>query len=460
LPHIHIIHVGSVTNKGTHALLISEVLELRRIYENAEISVSTSDVETLKHLETNLRTYPSLVDIPYERADLEARKCEYHRETFRYRFHVIIFTFLMFVQAFLSIVSCILVKANFKPIYRGEVIKQLKDSDLIISTSNENFKEGSLYLPFNIYWKLAWWSMLFSRMWDILIAKKVFKKPIVVFPNSVGPFRTWLGRLMARISLDNVDLLLLREPDSYSLLKDLKIRTPTLITSDIAITFEPHQTRFTQTLPRPTVGVSPGLYAASFSNAKQWKFIIAHAEVLDYFIEKYGFNIVFLPHEVSGLKYDDLAFCKAILQKMIYRDKAKIIYAKTLEGFKNYIRQLDLLITSRMHPAVLACSDKVPTVAIFYDHKQTGLFEQLGLSCCTINVNQVSYENLLPKVEFIWNNKEKIKEQMARRVPILQKDVRTKIEKACLGFMSSRCQRRVDWTSYITRNNLLKCARE
>jgi colanic acid/amylovoran biosynthesis protein len=440
LPHIHIIHVGSVTNKGTHALLKSEVLELRRIYENAEISVSTSDVETLKHLETNIEAFPSLVDIPYERSDLEARKYKYDRDTLRYQFHILIYTFLMFLQAFLSILSCVLVKANFKPIYRGEVIKQLKDSDLIVSTSDENFKEGSLYLPFNIYWKLACWSMLFSRMWDILIAKKLFKKPIVVFPNSVGPFRTWLGRLMARTSLNNVDLLLLREPHSYLLLKDLKIKTPTLVTSDIAIMFESHQTRFAEALPRPIVGVSPGLYAASFSSDKQWKFIIAHSEVLDYFIEKYGFNVVFLPHEVSGLKHDDLAFCKVILQNMKHRDKAKIIYAKTLEEFKNYIRQLDLLITSRMHPAVLACSDKVPTVVIFYDHKQTGLFKQLGLSCCTINVNQVSYENLLPKVEFIWNNKEKIKEQMARRVPVLQKDVRTKIKKACLGFIPSRYQ--------------------
>jgi len=428
--------VGSVVNKGTYALLKSEISELEKIYKNVEIHISTSDVETLRYLEPTLKVHSLLVDIPYERADLIARKGKYSRETLKYKFHALISLFLAFLQAFLSIISGILMKMNLKPVYRPDVMKRFKDSDLIISTSNENFKEGSLFLPLNIYWKLAWWSILFSRMWDILIAKKMFRKPIVVFPNSVGPFRTWLGRFMARISLSNVDLILLREPDSYLLLKGLKIKTPTFITSDIAMLFEAEGTKTSQPpLARPAIGISPGIYAASLPDSAQWEYVIAHSKVLDYLIEKYDINVFFLPHEVTGSSYDDLRFCNAILQNMRQKDKGKIIITKKLEEFKNYIGQLDLLVTSRMHPAVMACSDKVPTTMIVYDHKQTGFFRQLGLDSCTIDINQVTYEELLSKVEFVWNNRQNIKEQLTLEIPILQRDVRTKIKETCLRFM-------------------------
>lgn len=435
-----IIHVGSVVNKGTHALLKSEISELEKICKNVEIHISTSDVATLRYLEPNLKVHSLLVDIPYERADLMARKGKYSRETLRYKFVALISLFLAFFQAFLSVISGMFMKMNLKPIYRPDVMKRFKDSDLIISTSDENFKEGSVFLPLNIYWKLAWWSILFSRMWDVLIAKKIFRKPIVVFPNSVGPFRTRLGRFMAKISLSNVDLILLREPDSYLLLKDLEIKTPTLITSDVVILLEADGTKTSQPLGRPAIGISPGIYAISLPSNAQREYVVAHSKVLDYLIEKYDFNVFFLPHEVSGSSYDDLRFCKAILQNMTHKDKGKIIVTEKLEEFKNCIRQLDLLVTSRMHPAVMACSDKVPAAVIVYDHKQTGFFRQLGLDSCTINIDQLTYEELLSKVEFVWNNRQNIKDQLKLEIPVLQRDVRTKIEETCVRFTPLGCK--------------------
>lgn len=435
MPYIHIIHVGSTTNKGTYVLLKTEILELAKLYKNAEISVSTSDIDALRQLEPDLRICPPLVDIPYERADLEVKRRNCGREGLIYKFYLFVYTLLMFLQVFFSIISSALIKVNLKPMYRSETIRHLNESDLIISTADENFKEGSLYLPFNVEWKLAWWSMLFSRMWDIIIAKKVFKKSIVVFPNSVGPFRTRLGRFMARIALNNVDFLMLREPYSCSFLRDLKVKTRTLTTSDIAILFKSNERKYIQGLLKPVIGVFPGLYAASFSEDKQREYVLAHSKVMDYMVEKYDVNIVFLPHEISGLKHDDWFFCKIILQHMTHKDKARIISAKTLDEFKAYIGELDMIISSRMHPTVLACSDNVPALVIAYDHKQTGFSNQLGLDNYTIDINQVSFEKLLLKIVLVWDNREKIRRQLALVIPVLQDDVRTEIQKVCLRFL-------------------------
>jgi len=431
---IHIIHVGSVTNKGTYALLKSEMGELSRLYESLEISVSTTDLDSLRRLEPTLVICPPLVDIPFEKADAETRRNGLGREAFIYKFYLATYTLLMFLQPFLSIISSAFEKVGV-PAYRHETIRRIMNSDMVISTADENFKEGSSNLPFNIYWRMIWWSMLFARMWDLIITKRIFKKPVVVFPNSVGPFRTRIGRFMARMALNNADFVMLRESYSYKSLKELGTNTASVITSDIVLLLENTPIHLTESLSRPVIGVSPGYYAASFPEEKQQEYVSTLSAVLDRMIEENGVDVVFLPHAVSGLKGDDLSVCEIVLQNMLHKDRARIIHTEMLEDFKAYLGQLDLLVSSRMHPAVLACSAKVPVVVIFYDYKQTGFLSQLGLGRFAIDINHLSFEELLLKMEFALKDRQNIKEQLEIRIPILQNDLRAKIESVCATYL-------------------------
>jgi colanic acid/amylovoran biosynthesis protein len=441
-PKIHIVHVGSVTNKGTYALLKSELLELGRIYKHVEISVSTSDVEELRRLEPDLEVRPPLVDIPYERADIEARRHNCDRDTLTFKSYLLAYTTLMFLQPFLSIIAGVLISVGIRT-YRAETFDWIVKSDLIVSTADENFKEGSSNLPFNLHWMLTWWSMLFARAWNILIPRKLFKKPIIVFPNSVGPFRTRFGRLLARIALSSVDLIFLRESFSRKSLDNLKIKTPTIITSDIALLFKACDATFTERLPRPAIGVSPGFYAASLTKEKQQGYISAICRALDQTILETGADIVFLPHAVTGFKGDDQFICRKIMENMKQKSKSRIVNAQTLEHFENYLGQLDLLISSRMHPTVLGCLNRVPPLVIFYDYKQTGFLAQLGLENCAIDINNVSFEELLLKMRLIWNRRDEIREQLGLRIPLLQEDVKKKISEVCLSFLGKTWRARI-----------------
>jgi colanic acid/amylovoran biosynthesis protein len=430
---IHIINVGSVTNKGTHALLKAEVSVINRIYPWPEISISTSDSEALRRLEPAFKICHPLIDIPFERADLMAIRNKKSRESLSYKFYLISFTILMLLQVILSLTSSIIVKVG--------LIERFRDSDLIISTADENFKEGSLYFGLTVAWKLAWWTILFSRTWDIIIAKKIFKKPIIVFPNSVGPFRTHLGGSITKTALNNVDFILLREFTSNKFLSDLKVTTPVANTTDVAVLLERNRDQpkfFAPTLRRQIIGVSPGLYAGSISKEKQMEYLSAHSRVLDQMIEQHGVDVLFLPLEITGMEGDDYSFCRLILQGMKHQEKVKMIKVETAELFKSHLARLDLLISSRMHPLVLASSEMVPTVVVCYDHKQSGFSRQLGLSDCKIDINDFSSEKLLSTTEFVWNNKERIRVHLAGVIPVLQDDVMMKIQKVCLNFLPFR----------------------
>lgn len=407
----------NVANKGDQAILRSEINILKEIFENVEISASTLwSEELLKRMEPNLHVCRPLIDFRVGRKESP----------------LIFYPFLFFLQFFLSMISIMLAKIHLKPLYRSDVIDQYQHADLIISSGHEPFMEGSLYQKrYSVYYKGANLFMLFWGAYDAFIAKKIFRKPFMTFPQSIGPFKTLLGRCLAKFIFSNLDAILLREDVSLRFLEGLGIRAPIYITADMSFLFENHL-KFDRQLQKPIIGVSPcfplGMYACE---AHKQNYVLAISKVLDYLIMKYGLKVAFLPSQIGQSKAaiemgipDDLEACQMIFQNMLHKDKAEILNVQTAEEFESLIGQLDLLITTRMHPSILASINYVPFVSIIYEHKQTGLLEKLGLENTGIDINDVSYDTLKNKVEHAWKRRDRIKRQLLSRIPLLQKQIR------------------------------------
>jgi polysaccharide pyruvyl transferase WcaK-like protein len=182
---------------------------------------------------------------------------------------------------------------------------------------------------------------------------------------------------------------------------------------------------------KPLLAVCPGIYAAALSQTQQNNYLTAHVRALDEFIDEYGVRVIFLPLEITGRKNDDYSFCKSILEKMRNSAFAEIVKTKSLEDFCARVSQTELMLSSRMHPTVIASSCRVPVVVITYDYKQLGLMEQLGLDRYVIDVNKVTYENMISTMEKAWKNRRFIREHLGLQIPILQDLVRDKIAAAC-----------------------------
>jgi len=420
-----------MNNKGTQALFKSDVYAINDTVKNEVfISVSTTDIEGVKRLNLPLNAVLSpVVAIPYEKADQLAKKFGCGRGSLRYKGFAVAMLVYMFVEVLLSVFSIVFVKLGLKAFYRREVMEHVKDCDLVISHSDESFKESASLLPLNPYWVMTWWSMLIARTWEILVAKS-FGKPVVMFPNSVGPFRTWIGRSLSRLSLGNCDHVLIRDSTSYEIVNKLGIRAFKSLTFDTALLFNPPRKNVLDDFPRPLMGVSPGIYSHSLSREEVRNYIMAHVKALDAAIEKYGFFVVFLPHYVSGFEYDDLEVCKLILHKMKNKNRVKIVSASTVEEFKLFLNQMDMVISSKMHPAVLAASGFVPVLCIAYDHKQTSFFERLNMIDCTLDIRSVSFESLLSKIDHVWNQNNRLKLLLKNQIPTWQKDIKKAIRRA------------------------------
>ena len=433
----HFVHVGNMNNKGTQALLKSDVATIHEVVDgNVIASVSTTDIEGVRKLNLSLEAIiPSAVDIPYEKTDQMAKQFGFDRNGIKYKAFAVGMLFYVFVQTLFSVFSVLAIKVGFKPLYRPEVFDQIRQSDLVISHSDESFKETASLLPLNLYWILTWWSMLWSRTFEVLVALS-FHKPVVLFPNSVGPFRTGVGEYLSKLTLRNCRRLLIRDPISFEIVKSMGINVPKVLTYDTAILFNPKQKRVTVDCIRPILGISPGMYSHSLSREGVENFIDAHAEALDYAVAKYGFSVIFLPHYISGFQHDDLEICRLIANKMNKKDSGRIIEANSVEEFKLLLNEMDMVISSKMHPAILAVTGFVPVLCIAYDHKQTAFFERLGMSKVILDIGSINSSELIQKIDYVWNNRGKLETILSEQIPLWQKDVKESIKQAIAPFVS------------------------
>ncbi len=433
---VHFIHVGNMNNKGTQALFASDVALIKEVDKNADVSVSTTDIEGVNKMHLPLsRVLPPMVDLPYDRADQTSKTLGFGRNGFQYKFLTVSLLVLMPIQTLLSLFSVICCRFGLKPLYRGDVIKKVQACNVVISHSDESFKETASSLPLNPVWAVTWWSMLFSRTLEVMVARSLHK-PVILFPNSVGPFRTWLGRSMAKLSLDSCDYLLIRDPISYGIVEKMGFKSTKILTYDTALLFDQQGS-----IPAgvtlssdPVLGVSAGVYSNSMSKADVQNYITSHAQALDSAIGKHGFTVVFLPHYISGFSGDDLEISKKIIEKMRHKEQTKIMVTESVPEFKALLDRMSMVISSKMHPAILAVTGFVPVLSIVYDHKQTGFFQRLNMTDCTLDIKEVSAERLTSKIDGTWSQHVQLTAALAVQIPRWQKNVRSVMKKVVLRY--------------------------
>jgi polysaccharide pyruvyl transferase WcaK-like protein len=414
---------GDIRNIGEHALLKSELALLNEIFPGALVSVLTLYPERLRKVEPNIEVFSPLIDLQVG----NQRKSP-----------LLLYPFLLFAQSLLTLTSLFHLSLHLKPFYRANVVEKFRNADLVVSGGTQAFMEGSVYQKNQSM--VSWTTNLFMLYWgvyEVFITKKVFKKKFLTFPQSIGPFKSGVGKFAINYIINNADAVMLREDYSVNLLKGITNKK-LYVAADMAFLFSP-LTKAGRQLKKPVIGVSP-CFPHSFPLTKQEEYVTAHSNMLDYFIEKHDVNVVFLPSvigkgeaETRENASDDLAVCNRIVQNMRYKGRTLTLCASTADEFVGLVAQLDLLVATRMHPSILAAITHVPFAPIIYEHKQKGLLKKLNFEYGSLDVNEVTYEKLLLQVEEIWANREQLRRMLKSNVSKTQEATRRSVKQLFLS---------------------------
>ncbi|MBF2053045.1 MAG: polysaccharide pyruvyl transferase CsaB [Candidatus Sericytochromatia bacterium] len=297
-----------------------------------------------------------------------------------------------------------------------EITRQLRQSDLFISGGGGLFQDVTGLGSVPYYGGLLW---LAQRLGC----------PTMIFGQGIGPLRYGPNRWLVKQFFKKARAIAVRDPESCDFLRDLGLPAHQIFeTADPVLTMSPiHYTEAQQLLReagadlnRPLIGVSVRPWPTWFE--KQLK---AFTAVLAQFAARLGAQIVLIPFQPE----QDTWLCHEVVYSLTCRPAAYTPTVLTLEqhyspvAMQGLIGQLDLMVGMRLHALIMAASQGVPAVGLVYDPKVRQFSESVGYRYMG-SISSLSRDDLFyAYLSETWERRDKIREQLHQRLPLLQKRV-------------------------------------
>jgi polysaccharide pyruvyl transferase WcaK-like protein len=206
---------------------------------------------------------------------------------------------------------------------------------------------------------------IFFTLLPVLSLRNKKNIEIIFGPQSVGPFRNKLAKLLVHIAIGNSNKFFLREKFSKKLIGNYLIGKVTGIIPDLAFSLTPN---INNDLPRFNNYIGIGI-SALFDRYDSIKI----NEIIDFLLEK-NEKIVLIAH-VRHQYNNDLIKAQKILND--YSSKNIIVLEKDYKPseLKYIYSSFKCMISQRMHPCVLATSVKTPSFNLSYSEKSKGVID-------------------------------------------------------------------------------------
>lgn len=286
-----------------------------------------------------------------------------------------------------------------------EVLRAVKDSSILISGGGSLLQDVTSTR--SLWYYLA-----------VMTIARLYKKPVMVYANGIGPIDKKINRLVTRAVLNKVDLITLRDEDSKEYLKDMKVKNKEVyVTADPVFTLDPASKEVVDKIfikeGIPQNERLIGISLRQWKKADNLEAIISRT--IDYIIKTYKVNVVLIPMHFP----EDVLISKNILN-MVKEKGCYILSEKySVEEIMGVIKELDLIVAMRLHSLIYAATQSIPMVGLVYDPKIEGILNSIGMKFMN-NVEGLRYDELISNIDYVWNNKDKLKQDLEKQDAFLK----------------------------------------
>ncbi len=254
---------------------------------------------------------------------------------------------------------------------------------------------------------------------EVIVAKEN-NIPVMTYAIGAGPLETQAAQDLVRDTLNNVDVITVRERSAQTLLESIGVKKEITVTADPALLLQPEP--LPDGLPikellqekQKLVAMSvrePGV-AAPDINQEQYHSLLADAA--DYIVDRLHAKVVFIPMERNK---KDVQHSHAILSQMLKPQNAWVLKGDYSPGqMLSIIGNFDFAIGMRLHFLIFAAIQKVPFVALPYSSKVAGFLEDLDIVMPPIQL--VNAGRLIAHIDHFWDVKYELISKLNELLPI------------------------------------------
>lgn len=256
-------------------------------------------------------------------------------------------------------------------VFRASFREQVKACDLVIDIGEgDSFADIYGFKRFFYYW--------LSK--NIVLS---LGKPLILAPQTIGPFDGHLARILATQVMRKCSRIFSRDQLSSAYLKQLQITSNIDEAIDVAfkLPFTPqHNASIDQT--HIGINVSGLLFNGGYTGKNQFGLTANYPELIrktiDWFTKQPDVVVHLIPHVLvpEMPAEDDLAISRKLAQEFPTTIVAPT-FGRPSEA-KSYISSMDFFCGARMHACIGAFSSGVPVVPMAYSRKFNGLFSSLN----------------------------------------------------------------------------------
>ncbi len=248
----------------------------------------------------------------------------------------------------------------------------------------------------------------------------LLRKPPVLLPQTFGPYRSSLSKLVAKFILRSASGIMSRDREGVHLVQEMlgsdKSGKRARFCPDVAFVMEsrvPYPMGVSPPFPLENRGVIIGLNVSGLLYNRGVEHANPFGLKYDYrnfvrtltlrLLEFPDVRVVFIPHTygLPGQVDSDPEACRDVYESTLEKHPGRVHLVEELHDqfrIKGVIGQCDFFVGSRMHSCIAALSQGIPTVAVAYSRKFIGVFDSIGVGNMVVDARSLDQETSIARV--------------------------------------------------------------
>lgn len=270
-----------------------------------------------------------------------------------------------------------------------------------------------------------------SRIVKMLLAQNIvlfLGKPLVLSPQTIGPFKNPLIRRLATNVMNRTRAVVTRDTISSDFTRSMSQKCQLIEATDVALLL-PYDTndrvKCAGEKIRVGINVSGLLFHGGYNRNNMFDLTVDYSfvvrNIIEYFLVEHDCEVHLIGHVLTRSFSQSQPMNS---DKMLIEDdyQTNLILAKHYPGVivapefvgpsdaKSYIATMDFMLGARMHACIAALSSGVPVLPMAYSRKFAGMFGTIGYHC-NVDCTKESGTEIMSMVKEAFLKRKTLKQQ-------------------------------------------------